>query len=230
MVGLGLLLAAGNCQAQNYNFALPAPDGATPAPKHDFLTFDKQPKPVTKDFQKAAFFQGAGSGPQDQDQGYELEVDPPGPTKIFQHLDSEAQLQERLRQKGLDRKRQIEEFPDEPVISKDVYAGRAWPVSQRQVEPNYVTYDRLFFEDKNTERYGWELGLLQPAVSALTFYKDLALMPYHYFSDPCRVHETSAGYCLPGDPVPYLLYPPGTSASGAVGEAAFILGLIACFP
>jgi hypothetical protein len=56
------------------------------------------------------------------------------------------------------------------------------------------------------------------------------LYPYHQFTDPCRMFDSSAGYCLPGDPVPYKLYPEGLSVTGALGEAAVIVTLLAIFP
>ena len=47
------------------------------------------------------------------------------------------------------------------------------------IEPAYVVYRRLYFEEKNAERYGWELGMFQPAVSTLYFFKDVALLPHN---------------------------------------------------
>jgi hypothetical protein len=45
-----------------------------------------------------------------------------------------------------------------------------------------------------------------------------------------RRYECNAGYYLPGDPMPFLLYPPELSFSGALAEAA-IIGLgFAIFP
>ncbi len=154
----------------------------------------------------------------------------PGRERLFR-LESEAALQERIRQQG--RKRVPMErifFPEEPVVSKDAYQRRNWPVTPRYVEPNYVCYGRLLFEEKNSERYGWDLGLLQPLVSAGVFFADVVALPYHIATSPCRWYECSAGYCLPGDPVPYMLYPPELSATGAVVEAGAVLALIAIFP
>jgi hypothetical protein len=98
------------------------------------------------------------------------------------------------------------------------------------IEPNYVCYRRLFFEDKNSERYGWELGYLQPPISAGLFFKDVLFFPYHFFSDPWRRYEASAGYCLPGSPVPYLLYPPDLSVMGGLAEIGVIVALAAVIP
>jgi hypothetical protein len=66
----------------------------------------------------------------------------------------------------------------------------------------------LFFEQLNFERYGWDLGPVTPFLSAGKFYFDLAALPFCVAMDPCRCCECGTGYCLPGDPVPLLLYLP----------------------
>jgi hypothetical protein len=164
-------------------------------------------------------------------QEYYIQLEPPGPQELFGRLDSEAALQERIRQKARERT-PVEriEFPVEPTVGKGPFVPRSYAQSKMLVEPNYVCYGRLFFEDKNSERYGWELGPLQPIVSAGLFYKDLAFLPYHAFTNPLRCYECSAGYCLPGDPVPYLIYPPGLSLTGAVMEGGIGVALFAIFP
>jgi hypothetical protein len=52
----------------------------------------------------------------------------------------------------------------------------------------------------------------------------------HCFNDPCRKNESSAGYCLPGDPTPYLCYPPGITLTGSAAEVAVAFALLAIFP
>jgi hypothetical protein len=122
------------------------------------------------------------------------------------------------------------EFPPSPPLTKGKYAGRTWPQSTTYTEPHYVCYQRLYFEQKNFERYGWDLGPITPVLSALDFWVDMGLLPYHLGTDPFRNYECSAGYCMPGDPVPLLLYPPELSATGALTEAAVIVALVAIFP
>jgi hypothetical protein len=159
-----------------------------------------------------------------------IQLEPPGPERLFR-LDSEARLQERIRQEGRDRTPvDIVVFPKEPVLSTEPYYGRRWPTAHEYVEPNYLCYRRLLFEQKSFERYGWDLGVITPIVSALDFFGDFILMPYHGFTDPCRCFECNAGYCLPGDPVPLLLYPCEPSVTGALAEAATVAAVLAIFP
>jgi hypothetical protein len=171
-------------------------------------------------------------GALDELQAEALSLEPPGPQRIFR-LDSEAQLAERWRQLGRDEAVPAPvQFPDESIaiVGKGPYQGRHFAQRDMLVEPSYVCYGRLFFEDINSERYGWDLGFVQPFLSAGIFYWDLATLPYHFWTDPCRWHECSSGYCLPGDPVPYLIYPPQLSVTAAAGEAATIVALLAIFP
>jgi hypothetical protein len=121
-------------------------------------------------------------------------------------------------------------FPEEPILSKEAYTPRVFPPSQEVVEPNYVCYERLYFEQINSERYGWDLGFIDPFVSAGKFYFDVVVLPYKVWTEPCRKFECSAGYCLPGDPVPLLLYPPELNITGTVMEAGTIVALFGIFP
>ena len=128
--------------------------------------------------------------------------------------------------RGLDR------IPDEPVLSRETYYGRgaAWPHTTELVAPNYVCYGRLLFQQTNMERYGWDLGILSPVISGAEFFFDVFTLPYHVATAPWRCYESSAGYCLPGDPVPLLLYPPELSLTGLAAEAAVVTGLVFIFP
>ena len=160
----------------------------------------------------------------------EIQLEPPSFYR-FIRLESEEAMRERIRQERRNKQSpQRAIFPYEPPATEEPYQARVFPPQMKFVEPSFVTYDRLFFEDRNAERYGWDLGFIQPVVSAGLFYADLAALPYRQCSAPWFCRDTGAGECLPGDPVPYLLYPPGASTTGAAGEAAAILGLIAIFP
>ena len=161
---------------------------------------------------------------------YQYLVQPPGPDKLFTR-DSEAAFMERLQQEWRDnghKDRLI--FPDEPVISTQAYAGRSWPQYNEVVEPYFVAHNRLMFQQINYERYGWDMGIIDPPLSAGMFFADVVMLPYHAFTDPFRRFDTGAGYCLPGDPTPLLLYPPDVNASGTVAETAAVLAVFAIFP
>jgi hypothetical protein len=157
-------------------------------------------------------------------------LDPPSPDKLFR-LDSERNLRERMRQEALSRAEPSRiVFPEEPPVSKERYFGRRFPRMIEQVEPGYVVYKRLLFEQKNAERYGWSYGPLSPVISAAVFYKDVALLPYHLATRPFQQWETNAGYPLPGDPQPLLLYPEEFSLTGLAAEAAVGTSLFFIFP
>ena len=97
-------------------------------------------------------------------------------------------------------------------------------------EPYYVCYRKLHFDQPNFERFGWDLGIITPFISAGAFFADVATFPYLLASSPCRRFECSTGQFLPGDPVPLLLYPPEVSLSGSALEAVAIGAIFAFFP
>jgi hypothetical protein len=155
----------------------------------------------------------------------------PDPKRVFR-LESEPSLLERMAQEAktgenpLGVKYQFVN-PDYPPVSKEKFLVRSWEPLAEWVEPPYVCYRRLYFEQINSERYGWDLGLGHPLLSAGIFYWDVAWLPYHAFTEPFRRYECNTGYGLPGDPMPLLLYPPELNLPGALAEAAVIgLGFV----
>jgi hypothetical protein len=162
---------------------------------------------------------------------YNIRLDPPGAELLFGRLDSESSLMERMRQENKNRP-QAEKvmFPEKPVLSNQPFMARTFPAQAIFAEPNYVSYHRLYTEDKNVERYGWELGILQPIVSTAGFYKDVFFLPAKIASYPHRRYDASAGQCLPGDPIPYLLYPPEITWQGGLVQIGTIVGLYGVIP
>ena len=121
-------------------------------------------------------------------------------------------------------------FPVKPELTGEPYQPRKFAPAVILAEPSYVVYRRLYFEEKNSERYGWDLGPIQPLVSTLAFLKDAVMLPHNIFAYPCRRWETNAGQCQPGDPVPYLCYPPEITWSGVLAEVSTIGMIIAIVP
>jgi hypothetical protein len=229
LAALAALLACGFASAQPprvlppqplpAQFSLPTPPVATFAPS-GVEQAALQPKPPLPAPVDAA----ANENP------YEGILRLPGPEEVFK-LESEEAWKIRQQNKANDLKRGDRlEFPKPLVLAKGRYAGRTWPEMHCTTEPDYVCYQKLLFEQKNFERYGWDLGPITPVVSAFAFYTDFWTVPYHLATDPFRCYECSAGYCKPGDPVPLMLYPLQLSASGALAETAAILTLVVIFP
>lgn len=123
--------------------------------------------------------------------------------------------------------------PEEPVALGQTYHAKTanYPPQKAVIEPLYLVHRRLLFEEINAERYGWDLGVIQPLVSAAFFYADFFLLPETLVSGFAQgFWDTSAGKCLPGSPTPYILYPPGLTVSGSLAEAAVITGLSFAIP
>jgi hypothetical protein len=166
-----------------------------------------------------------------KDEGdFVVSVDLPGPDRLFERF-SEKQFFERVRQEA--RKKPGSPpvtFPEEPPLTREPYAGRNWTRSVALVEPAYVNHGRLYFEQKNFERYGWDLGPLTPFVCAGVYFYDLALFPYHHWTRPLDRWDSSAGKCLPSDPTPLLWYREKFSLTGLAAQGAVVAGGILIVP
>lgn len=172
--------------------------------------------------------------PQPAQTDINVQLEPPGLERLAR-IDTDPQLQERIRQetKDIDPSEAVT-FPEGPILSREEYRGRVglWPKRKLRVEPYFVCYGKgqELFQQNNFERYGWDLGIVTPLLCVGTFIFDTAAAPYRYFREPCRFFDCGTGYCLPGDPVPFLLYPPHLSVPGTLAEAAAIATLIVLFP
>lgn len=167
------------------------------------------------------------------------ETMPPPRSDVFQ-IPNDAELErvilERLR---ADASRAIlfgpgVRFPPLPDVGAGAtYAAKtgSYPPARVTYEPLYIVHRRLHFEEKNAERYGWDLGIVQPLVSTLYFYKDVLCAP-NSLGAGCAYGfwDTNAGKCLPGSPTPYFLYPPGLTITGTAAEAALVTGAVFIFP
>jgi hypothetical protein len=126
-------------------------------------------------------------------------------------------------------------FPPLPVISPPgvAYQSKTSTYEPRKaiLEPSYVVHRRLYFEEKNSERIGWDFGPAQTLVSSVYFWKDVLSLP-HNVASGCvyGFWDTSAGKCLPGSPSPYYLYPPGLTLTGSLTEALVITSVPFIFP
>jgi hypothetical protein len=158
----------------------------------------------------------------------------PDPQRVFR-LESESELRQRMTREAKEginplKLRYEAAFPTYPGVPPPVSAARAWEPLNERIEPAYLCYGRLYFEQINGERYGWDLGPLHPLIAAGTFYFDVATLPYHAATDPFRRYECNTGYALPGTPMPLLLYRPEFSLPGTLAEAAAAGILVAIFP
>jgi hypothetical protein len=165
-------------------------------------------------------------------------------SEIFQaHNDAQLEqitmerIREDLRAQGKYGPAQEEylKFPPLPVLVPPgvAYQSKTYLYEPRTViaEPGYVVHRRLYWEERNGERTGWDLGPLSTLVATTHFYLDTLLWPAHVFGGACYGWwDTSAGKCLPGAPTPYLLYPPGLTLAGSVFEAGVITGFAFLFP
>ena len=164
-------------------------------------------------------------------------------------LDADPELNKRIVDEFIenDRKKSLKDYPGVPppkakeyVLPQPAKVGVTgvayvpktvnYSPTTALIEPGYVVHRRLYYEEKNSERYGWDLGIIQPLVSTASFYKDALLFPAHVASNLYERYDTSAGKCLPGSPVPYYLYPEEITLFGATVGAVGVVGTAFVFP
>ena len=160
---------------------------------------------------------------------------PPDPQRVFR-LESADVLQQRMAREAKLKLNPLNlEYnyvsPAYPQVPKpEPVVVRQWEPLTETVEPGCVCHNRLYFQQINAERYGWSFGVLHPLISLGDFYVDMATLPYHAAQQPFQKYECSAGYCLPGDRTPLMLYMPEPSLTGSLAEAAGIGLLFLAFP
>lgn len=147
-------------------------------------------------------------------------------------LDGDAVLNRRIQKELGDKK---DEFPAPSALlpAGATYTPKtaSYPPMRAKLEPTYVIHRRLYFEDTNAERAGWDLGPVQPVFSAAWFVRDVVLLPHNVVSGFWKNRwDTSAGKCPPGAPTPYYLYPRGYTVSGLLWEVPLVVGLTYIFP
>ena len=116
--------------------------------------------------------------------------------------------------------------PGTPYVAKTA----TLPPGQMVFEPGFVIHRRLHFEEKNAERQGWDLGIVQPFVSTMSFYKNMLLWPNSLATGlVVGTMDTNSGKCLPGSPTPLYLYPQGSRSPASV-RGGVITGLTFMIP
>jgi hypothetical protein len=168
--------------------------------------------------------------PTEDEGGLTIRTEIPGLDQLTQRL-AEEDVFEKWRKEYQGRPgTQRMYFPLEERVSNEVFTGRQSPYMVRFVEPNYVVHGHLYFEQKNFDRYGWDIGPLSPGIEAGLYFYDLVMLPYHIGANACHSLETSAGKCLPGDATPLMVYREQFSITGLVFQAGAVFGGAVLFP
>ncbi len=229
-----MLLPFGLTQAQQFSPASPIARFAQPATGSAVLprfAAQNQGNAAPRPAQPDPLLPAPNEADSIQTAPFKIQLEVPSIERVTQSVESDAQFRERLRQDGRERKiPESIEFPNDPIISTREYQLRKWTPMKLEVAPYYVCHGRLYFQQINAERYGWDFGVFAPLVSGSKFLYDFVTWPYHLAVEPCRRFDYNTGMCLPGDPVPLLLYPLHPNATGFVAEVGTVLTLVAVFP
>lgn len=124
----------------------------------------------------------------------------------------------------------VDRFKREGELYHALGYRRPWqPSNYSWVAPGLCHYP-LYFEEINLERHGYNVGVLQPAASAISFYGRLAMLPYLMAIDRPLECQYTLGHYRPGSYAPFHLHHPPVRARGLVAEAATVAALFLIFP
>jgi len=132
----------------------------------------------------------------------------------------------------LPERRAYKKLSQVPVVQHTVGYSRDWTPLSYSWEAPQLKYNPLYFEDPQLERYGNEIGILQPFLSGARFYTTIATLPYQMMSEGNSVCHTvyDFGYARPGDCVPYALEVPEFSLTGSLASGGWVYALIVILP
>ncbi len=113
----------------------------------------------------------------------------------------------------------------------DTFEGRNYIASTFQFKASGLCHKPLYFEEVQLERYGHEVGpVLQPIISSVHFFGNIAVLPYKMGIHPMHECQYSLGYYRPGDCAPYMIPPIPWSLPGALSQAKAVVGGAALIP
>ncbi len=116
-------------------------------------------------------------------------------------------------------------------LGYDQIAGRNFVPSAMQWHASALCHKPLYFEEVQLERYGHEIGpVLQPVVSTVHFFGNIAVLPYKMGIHPPQECQYALGYYRPGDCAPYMIPPIPYSLRGAAMQAGAVVTAAALVP
>jgi len=111
-------------------------------------------------------------------------------------------------------------------------------IAARIYEPTTVAWKAsglchkpLYFEEIQLERSGHEYGpIIQPAISSVHFFKNIAFLPYKMGINPMTECQYSLGHYRPGNCAPWSIEPIPLSLRGVAAQAKVITGAALVLP
>lgn len=121
--------------------------------------------------------------------------------------------------------------PEEVALGSEPFTPPSMPPSIFAWKASNISYNPLYFQDVQLERYGHTYGdCIQPFVSVGKFGVQLIGLPYQMALDPPCKEMYSLGYYRPGEPAPKLFYQIPLNAKAAAVTAAFYSGVGVVLP
>lgn len=122
-------------------------------------------------------------------------------------------------------------LPNECTIGHRPFVPRNWEATNFAWTAASLCNKPLYFQQVQVERYGHTWGpILQPVLSAGTFFVEIPLLPYSMGLYPPNECMYALGYYRPGSCAPYMIDPFPLSVRGALVEAGAVAGAVAILP
>lgn len=121
--------------------------------------------------------------------------------------------------------------PEEVALGDEPFTPISMPPSVFAWKASNVSYNPLYFQDVQLERYGHTYGdCIQPFVSVGRFGVQLIGLPYQMALDPPCKEMYPLGYYRPGEPAPKLFYQIPLNARAAAVAAGVYTGIGVVLP
>jgi hypothetical protein len=121
--------------------------------------------------------------------------------------------------------------PKEITLSEGAWQPRIYPPSVYAWQASNISYNPLYYEDPQLERYGHSYPFfIQPAVSIGRFVVQAAGWPYQAVIDPPHCEVYPLGFYRPGECSPKLIYQIPLNLEAGLVEAGAIAGTYFLFP
>jgi hypothetical protein len=122
-------------------------------------------------------------------------------------------------------------LPNECTLGHKPFVPRNWEATNFAWTASSLCNKPLYFQQVQVERYGHTWGpILQPVLSAGTFFVEIPLLPYSMGLYPPNECMYALGYYRPGSCAPYMIDPFPLSVRAGLVEAGAIVGAAAILP
>jgi hypothetical protein len=122
-------------------------------------------------------------------------------------------------------------LPQTCSLGNEQIAARVYEPTTVAWKASGLCHKPLYFEEIQLERSGHEYGpIIQPAISSVHFFKNIAFLPYKMGINPMTECQYTLGHYRPGNCAPWSIEPIPLSLRGAAAQAKVVTGAVLVLP